>query len=371
MNKNKTLFASLTLPALLASAASADLAIYEPFDYADTSPTSDTAFLGDTNQAGGLGLAEWRQTIAGIHEIEVIVPGLTFTDANNNELPSSGGYLYRSNRVGQAAVSSDLDPSATSTLTADGSTMWMSFLYVDRGFSGPTSAIMLTSEDMIASDNHSLETAGFGVGVAIRDSGNMTRAINSAYYNDTTDYARVPEPEPTFLVSGGPENTVFLIALKVNWKPDGELDEIFVFKVTDLTAEPDEADALASDTFDMSLVNQQSLDVLNIGETQVDGFDEIRFGTTFGDVTNGSSGANTLSITNITYTSESNEMALTWNSNTGASYIIKYSTDLINWDNDLEDGIPADDGDATTKIFDLSEFGLEGEAKTFFRVEKE
>ena len=69
--------------------------------------------------------------------------------------------------------------------------------------------------------------------------------------------------------------------------PDDQLDEIFVFNITDLTTEPLESAALASDTFDMLLVNQQSLDVLNIGETQIDSYDEIRFATTFTEVVGG------------------------------------------------------------------------------------
>ena len=74
----------------------------------------------------------------------------------------------------------------------------------------------------------------------------------------------------------------------------------------------------------------------------------------------------------ITYTTgELTEVALTWNSSAGTNYIVRYSTDLINWGNDLDDGIPADDGDVTTRTFDLAEFGLDGESRIFFRVEEE
>ena len=64
-------------------------------------------------------------------------------------------------------------------------------------------------------------------------------------------------------------------------------------------------------------------------------------------------------------------MALTWNSKSRAVYIVKYSTNLVDWDTDLEDGITGDDGSSTTRTFDLTEFGLENETKLFFRVEEE
>jgi hypothetical protein len=147
---------------LLSIPVAATLLVYEPFDYADTSPSNDGFFLGDDSQAGGLGLGQWRQVNSGSNEIEVITPGLTFTDENGNELTTSGGYAYRSDRVGQAAVSSDLEPGAVSALTADNTTMWMSCLLVDRGFSDPTSALMLTSEDMSAAASHNLSAPGSG-----------------------------------------------------------------------------------------------------------------------------------------------------------------------------------------------------------------
>jgi hypothetical protein len=127
------------------------------------------------------------------------------------------------------------------------------------------------------------------------------------------------------------------------------------------------------DTFDFDLATQQSLDILNFSDTQVGYVDEIRIGTTFGDVTNGASPPAGLAITDITYidSNETNEVALTWNSKARATYIVRYSTNLVNWDTDLEDGITGDDGSATTRTFNLSEFGLEGETKLFFRVEEE
>ena len=47
------------------------------------------------------------------------------------------------------------------------------------------------------------------------------------------------------------------------------------------------------------------------------------------------------------------------------------SKDLINWDSELDDNVVGDEGETTTKEFDLSENpDLTGETKAFFRVEE-
>jgi hypothetical protein len=64
-------------------------------------------------------------------------------------------------------------------------------------------------------------------------------------------------------------------------------------------------------------------------------------------------------------------VTLTWNSTEAATYAVKYSTDLENWDFDLDDGIIGEVGETTSATFDLSEFGIENETKLFFRVEEQ
>ena len=44
--------------ALFAGSASATLVIHEPFDYAHTEGINTNGYLGDGNQAGGLGLGD-------------------------------------------------------------------------------------------------------------------------------------------------------------------------------------------------------------------------------------------------------------------------------------------------------------------------
>ena len=376
MNKSKTCFAALISSTLIAGSAFADLLIYEPFDYEATTELNNDKWFGDGDQAGGLGLGAWQQLSNGsatfVNEGDVADEGVEFTDSLGNVLPVGGFAYERRNRVGQVAVNSPIDPSATTALTADNSTMWMTFLFQDFGFSGPDFGIGLHSEKMIGNDNQDLDKAGHGVGFSIVSTGGQDRNIGTAVYNNAANTTLVSEATATF---NGPEaSEVFLLAMKVNWNPSGTPDEIFVFIIDDITTEPDEADALAmDDTFDFDLATQQSLDVLNFSDTQVGYVDEIRIGTTFGDVTNGASPPAGLAITDITYidSNETNEVALTWNSKARATYIVKDSTNLVDWDTDLEDGITGDDGSSTTRTFDLTEFGLENETKLFFRGEEE
>lgn len=84
--------------------------------------------------------------------------------------------------------------------------------------------------------------------------------------------------------------------------------------------------------------------------------------------------ASSFTITDITYAldDESNAtVSLTWNSIPGRTYAVIYSTDLINWDSDLDDGVDGDDGESTTREYELSEIPeLSGVAKAYFRIEE-
>jgi len=75
-----------------------------------------------------------------------------------------------------------------------------------------------------------------------------------------------------------------------------------------------------------------------------------------------------LEITAIDFSADK-MLTLTWNSREGANYALKFSSDLVNWDADVDDGIGADAGSSTTKTFDLSEAPLANFEKLFFRVE--
>ena len=282
--------------ASLASSACAELLIYEPFDYLPTTEANDGRFFGDTTQPydTGLGIGAWSHRDAGgngtpngiapTNEGDIADEGVTFTDTGGNELPVAGNAYERRIRVGQVSASAPIEASATAGLTADNSTMWMTFLFQDFGFSGPDFGIGLHSEKMVGDDNQGLEAAGFGVGFGIVSSGGQDRNIRTAVYDNSVGASQLAaEATPTFNGPGASE--VFLLALKVNWNPSGTPDEIFAFIIDDITTEPDESAAVVMDTFDFDLATQQSLDVLNFSDTQVGYVDEIRVGNTFGDVT--------------------------------------------------------------------------------------
>ena len=276
----------------LLGAASADLIIYEPFDYEPTAEANNGMFFGDSSQPydTGMGLGSWSHrdaagngttnNIAPTNEGDIADEGVTFTDLLGNELPVTGNAYERRQRVGQVAASAPIDPAATAELTADNSTMWMSFLFQDFGFSGPDFGIGLHSEMMVSDDNQGLESPGYGVGFGIVARGGQQRNIRTAVYNNSIGASQLAaEATPTF--NGPAASDVFLLALKVNWNPQGTPDEIFAFIITDITTEPNENEAMVMDTFDFDLATQQSLDVFNFSDTQVGYVDEIRVGTTF------------------------------------------------------------------------------------------
>ena len=276
----------------LLGAASADLIIYEPFDYEPTAEANNGMFFGDSSQPydTGMGLGSWSHRDAGgngttnniapTNEGDIADEGVTFTDLLGNELPVTGNAYERRQRVGQVAASAPIDPAATAELTADNSTMWMSFLFQDFGFSGPDFGIGLHSEMMVSDDNQGLESPGYGVGFGIVARGGQQRNIRTAVYDNSIGASQLAaEATPTF--NGPAASDVFLLALKVNWNPQGTPDEIFAFIITDITTEPNENEAMVMDTFDFDLATQQSLDVFNFSDTQVGYVDEIRVGTTF------------------------------------------------------------------------------------------
>jgi hypothetical protein len=290
-NTRKLITVVIASAALSTGSSSAALLIYEPFAYADTGPINDNAYLGDGNQSGALGTTgTWSQLDGAgngtggpqpLNEIDVRAAGLTFTDGGSNVLPVTGGNITRDNRVGQNAAWISVTSSATTGLTADASTMWMTFLFQDKGFSGPDSFLGLTSQTVTATDAQNLSAAGFGVGIGVNSIGGPARAIGASVYNNATGQTFTPEGTATF--DGPGSSTVHLLAMKVNWNAFGTPDQLFVFDITDLTTEPAEGTAIASTTFDWTQSEQNSLTLLSIGDTQIENFDELRFATTFAE----------------------------------------------------------------------------------------
>ena len=325
---------ALALASLL-GAAWADLIIYEPFDYEPTAEANNGRFFGDSSQPydAGMGLGSWSHRDAGgngtanniapTNEGDIADEGVTFTDFLGNELPVAGNAYERRQRVGQVAASAPIEPPATAALTADNSTMWMSFLFQDFGFSGPDFGIGIHSEMMVSDDNQGLEAPGYGVGFGIVATGGQNRNIRTAVYNNSIGASQLAaEATPTF--NGPAASDVFLLALKVNWNPQGTPDEIFAFIITDITTEPEENEAMAMDTFDFDLATQQSLDVLNFSDTQVGYVDEIRIGTTFNAVMG--RGVKESSRQLAVKASEGN-LEISWDSEPGKLYSLRSATD--------------------------------------------
>ncbi len=84
-----------------------------------------------------------------------------------------------------------------------------------------------------------------------------------------------------------------------------------------------------------------------------------------------------LAITDITFDPETQLLTLTWPKAGEATFIARYSPDLVNWDSDIADGLSAaddenpDDADQITVTFDLADAGVPISSKLFFRVEQE
>lgn len=84
----------------------------------------------------------------------------------------------------------------------------------------------------------------------------------------------------------------------------------------------------------------------------------------------GSSGGG-ITITGVDFAPETSTLSLTWTSSEASTYQVSYSLDLQTWDAELDDGVPADPGETTTREFDLSGLpDLEGVSQLFFRVER-
>lgn len=278
------LLACVTASAAMTGVGQAELLIYEPFDYAATSGVNNGSFFGDGNQSGALGLGTWVQTNSGSNELDVETPGLTFTDNFGYTLPVAGNTLEREVRVGQAVANAPLTGSALGGVGADGTTLWMSLLYQDRGFSGPDFGIALTSEQMLFGDAQALANPGVGVGIGINGVGGPARAIGSIVYENATSLSFTPEA--TASMDGPGASNIRFLVMQVNWNPDGIDDEVYIYDLTEesLLSVPLPGSAIASYTMNFSAAEQASIDNLAISESQISYIDEVRVATTYAEV---------------------------------------------------------------------------------------
>ena len=80
-------------------------------------------------------------------------------------------------------------------------------------------------------------------------------------------------------------------------------------------------------------------------------------------------------ITDISYDTSASTVTLTWSSQVNATYTVKYSVNLADFDSNFNDSVTVaddeilDDGNQITMTFNLAEQNLENAEKLFFRVE--
>jgi MYXO-CTERM domain-containing protein len=233
----------------------ADLVIYESFDY--------DAGLIDGTQAGGVGFdGAWSTTVSrGSGFFDINTSGLTFSG-----LEVAGNSVQRSGATGDAEANRAISAASQAALLADNTTIWFSVLYQQTDASKKSAFIIGT--DKLVKDE--LVAAGEGFGFGERKDGTTIRAF--AYDDSIT----ATEDD-----SGINAVTVKLIVGKINWKANGTNDELYLYDVTDLSTEP--TTPIATVTADLIQANFDLVALAENGDTAV--FDEIRFGTTFADVT--------------------------------------------------------------------------------------
>lgn len=129
---------------------------------------------------------------------------------------------------------------------------------------------------------------------------------------------------------------------------------------------------LWSGDFPNALLRQASVDVSSLPAGrfyQLDFFDLEQWHMINEIVIYGDS-AGSFAITQLDYSPGDDQVTLTWDSQEGASYAVKYSRDMKGWDADLDDSVDAAAGDSTTATFDLAPAGLAGAGRVYFRVER-
>ncbi len=279
---------ALALLDLTPTAAYAELLVEEQFIY-------DLQSLID-GQDGGSGFdGPWRASKSHGRDYVMQFEGLTFTDANFDELPVDGNSLSRFGSAGRAEAHRLLSSAAQAALTGDDTTIWFSVLVAAPSahrwgsfhfgtyrFSTQGMPVLGDGDDDRNPPYTPQEGEGFGFTLMTADSGAGDGTINALAFDDSSSPIVAAGTFTQPIQPGATHHDVSLIAGKIKWRPDGTPDELYLFNVTDLSVEPAEEEAIAS-IIDVDL-DQSAFNAVAVWDTNNTIFDEIRFGTTFLDV---------------------------------------------------------------------------------------
>ena len=371
-------FLTLTSLVLGLGVSRGELLFYEPFDYA---PNSALSGLVPPLGAGGPWVDNSSGTGASGSGQAMTVRANGTTGAGSGQtwpgIPSastfvnSGGYLEgerRNDNSGHIPLAAEV-----TAKFIDGATIWLSFVSAATTVVGQPDNhhkpnVAIGQGELL--DERAQVAAGeaVGGGVAHNTSGGNPRA---RYWDDQVTGGLYEDFLGNTLRRISPQQ---LFVTKIEFGADTETITTTVFSL-DPFAAPTEADFDDAEQTTITTVNNLdnvSFDTLSFHGSRSN-YDEIRVATTFDDAVNGTGAgaARDFTITSIDYSAEGKMLTLTWNSQPGERYLVKYSTDLIDWDADIEDDVPAGTGETTTATFELAGFVGDQERAYYFRVEKQ
>lgn len=248
----------------VAQSTDAALYVYEPFDY------SNGALAGNN---GALGLSgNWSSSGSNQQSVN---SSLSFPD-----LATTGNATRRTSASGGAESSIALSATAITNLTADNTTIYFSLLIRDERFSTTNEnlAFVIGTDALVVpgSDKQNPTHAGEGFGVHLDGNVGGGRVIDVLGYQIDDGSA-----SQSGTVLGVPEAGVetFMIVGKIDWVPNGGLDTLTLYNITDVNAPLPTSFATMTADLDNTL-----FDTLAFESHQVATIDEIRFGTELSDV---------------------------------------------------------------------------------------
>ncbi|MHC4740665.1 MAG: LamG domain-containing protein [Planctomycetota bacterium] len=253
----------------LSATANAAIVIEEQFIYEPVQANID-------GMDGGTGFdGPWVSTISHGRIYWIHSPGLEF-----DTLPVAGNALSRFGSAGRAEAHRPISAASQAALTRDNTTIWFGQLFA--GTAANRNAMFIFSTESIKhTDNpYQLSAPGDGFGFT---SANISAGVGSNGDGSINAIAFDNSVEATFVkgtYTPAPLTATSLIVGKINWKPNGTPDELFLFNITDMSSEPAESEAFASITADL---DQSAFDTVAMYDGTNSITDEIRFGNTFGD----------------------------------------------------------------------------------------